>query len=266
MKNVNILLIVFFPLILNAQVVCDKFEIIWNLKGDLLEVSLDTDLPNNTTIMVSISRLYWEKGSSSKYSFAYISEKSMVVKWRNKNNITLDNGKWLSGFNKKLKYYASLGIDKDIDKISDDIEIRFIVPVRQSDPRFGDGNKKLSGKAIKIKGSHHVGDEVKINYPLKEISIEKHPSTDPYSLKTKNTYRVSKRTPIMPELNPVDVEKALNNVKYLESGGTFKVIKITIKNGKPWYYINVENQNRKHIGKGWINCTALIGQNLEFVK
>lgn len=266
MKYIKVLLTIFLPIILYAQVICDKFEILWNSKGNSLEVSLDTDLPDNTEMIVSLSRQYWAKGSSSTYSFDYFSEKSTVVKWKDEQIITVDNKKWQLEFNKKLEEFASLGISSDIDRISDDIKLRMIVHTRQSDPRFGEKNKNLTGKAVNKTGLRVVEKELLINYPLKGTSIKRYPSTDPFSLEIKKTYRIEKQIPLMTELNPVDVAKALENMKYLEAGGTFKVLNIAMKGGSPWYQVTARDRNRRKIGKGWINCTALVGQKIEYVK
>ncbi len=45
-----------------AQIVCNKFNLVTKVTGSTLELSVDTDLPDNTVVMVSVSRSYLERG------------------------------------------------------------------------------------------------------------------------------------------------------------------------------------------------------------
>ena len=65
-----------------AGVVCNTFEMKYKVSGKTLELSLDTDLPDNSVLMVSVSRSYREAGTSTRYSHDYFSERSTVGKWR----------------------------------------------------------------------------------------------------------------------------------------------------------------------------------------
>ena len=88
-----------------------------------------------------------------------------------------------------------------------------------------------------------------------EEAIEKYPT--PYSdhLQIDQEYQLSEKTPLMPELNPIDPISAVQKMKSIPAGGTIKIIEITIKERTPWYHVEA-----KEIGYGWINSIALIGQ------
>jgi hypothetical protein len=60
----------------SPQIICDKFEIKTKVEKTDLFLSLETDLPDDTVVMVSVSRSYKEKGNTSTYSLNYFSEKS----------------------------------------------------------------------------------------------------------------------------------------------------------------------------------------------
>lgn len=55
----------------------------------------------------------------------------------------------------------------EVDKISDTIEVRMVVPINQSNPRFGWRNENLVGKAVSTEDLRVVEGEVQIHYPLK---------------------------------------------------------------------------------------------------
>jgi hypothetical protein len=88
---------------------------------------------------------------------------------------------------------------------------------------------------------------------------------DPLNLEIGKTYTIFKITPLMPEIDPVNPEYALTKMKQIPNGGKIKPIKVEMKNGKPWYKVLASDQSNNIIGFGFVNSTALIGQNLEVI-
>ena len=70
----------------------------------------------------------------------------------------------------------------------------------------------------------------------------------------------------MPTHSPKDVFKALKHLKYIPVGAGIKVIQMFNKEGSIWYRVLVVNQKMKFLGSGWINSTALLGQELEILQ
>ncbi len=144
-----ILAVTFITNTVNAQVVCNKFKLVTKVTGSTLDLSLDTDLPDNTVVMVSVSRSYLEKGNTATYSADYFSEKSTVGKWKSKHRISVDSGKWKSALREKQEKMSRLGLGFDVASISEKITARMVAPINQPDPRFGKQNSKLTGKAVR---------------------------------------------------------------------------------------------------------------------
>ena len=86
---------------------------------------------------------------------------------------------------------------------------------------------------------------------------------DPMKLRTGQAFFVSKETPLMPEIEPADPLAALQRMKQIPKGGAFKISEIRKKGTSPWYRVVAIDQNKKRIGDGWINSTALLGQDLK---
>jgi hypothetical protein len=86
---------------------------------------------------------------------------------------------------------------------------------------------------------------------------------DPQKLRTGQAFFVSKETPLMPELEPADPLAALQRMIQIPKGGAFKISEIRKKGTSPWYRVVAIDQNKKRIGEGWINSTALLGQDLK---
>ena len=61
-----------------TQVVANQFDIGYQLVGSTLTFWLETDLPDDTNVMVSVSRSYTEVGSAETYSVDYFGEKSKI--------------------------------------------------------------------------------------------------------------------------------------------------------------------------------------------
>ena len=256
------------PLNASAEITCNKFKIASAVHGNSLDLSLNTDLPDNTVLMVTVSRSYYEKGNSAEYSVDYFNEKSTVGRWRTTKRIALDNEKWISGLRTKQKDMSRLGLGFEVAKISDTVTVRMVVPINQPDSRFGKDNAKLSGKAVKTEFFRIVEDELKIDYPLKKslTRVGAIPSLDPRKLEVGRTYRLSERTPLMPQLDPPDPLEALKHVKYITGGGTIKITEVAREGGTPWYRVEAKSANGRRMGNGWVNSTALLRQKLEVVR
>ena len=252
---------------LNAQIVCNQFKIVTKLTGDTLDLSLNTDLPDNAVIFITVSRGYSEKGNSGKYSVECFSEKSIVGEWRSKHRISVGNKVWKSALREKQEKMSRLGLGFDVASISDKIKVSMVVaaPKLQIDPRFGtDDGSQVTGKALKPRkyGKPWVLDEVEIDCPLDSPRVGKlhFPDLNPLELEAGQTYIVTKQTPLMPSHSPADPIAAMKNMKQIPKGGGFKVLETFDKRGNPWYRVTAFDQRKKQIGIGWINSTALLGQ------
>ncbi len=84
---------------------------------------------------------------------------------------------------------------------------------------------------------------------------EKYPTPYYEHLQVGKKYKLSKETPLMPELEPTNPIAALGEVMYIPAGETIEILQVVIKQGTPWYYVNAQG-----IGEGWISSAALRGQ------
>lgn len=265
-SRIKLFLIILIALqTISAQVVCNKFELQTNLINDVLDLSIDTDLPDYTSVMVTVRRSYWEKGSSAEYSVDYFLERSTVGKWKSTQKVSVDSKKWKTLLREKQEKMAGFGIGFDVGSISDNISVSMIVPVRQPDSRFGEKNSKLTGTAVNTSGSRFVEDEIDIPYPLDSPPTGKspYPNLDPFELEIGIKYVVEKQTPLMPHHSPSDPVAALNKIKQIPQNGNFKVLDKFNKRSLVWYQVVAYDKRNSKIGNGWINSTALIGQKLK---
>ena len=252
----------------DAQVVCNKFKLITKVTGSVLGIAVDTDLPDNTVVMLSVSRSYLEKGNLAEYAVDYFSEKSTIGEWKSTHSISIASTKWKSALRAKREEMSRLGLGFEVASISDKVDVRMVVPIRQPDPRFGDRNSNLTGEAVKTTGLRVVEDEIEIEYPLDSQPVVEpsSPSLNPLELKIGQAYIVSRQTPLMPSHSPADPNAALQRMKQIPKGGSFKVLETVKKNGSPWYKVVAYDQRKKRIGRGWINSVALLGQELKTFK
>jgi len=247
-----------------TQILCDKFELITKVTGSTVAFSVDTDLPDNAVVMVGVSRSYLEKGNPDRYSVDYFSEKSTIGKWKSEHGISIASEDWKMTLRVKQKEMSRLGLGFDVASISDKIMVSMVVPINQPDPKFGDQNQNLTGKAVRTKGIRVVEDEIEIDYPLNAPPVGKSPfpSLNPMELKIGQAYVVSKQTPLMSSHSPTDPIAAMQQVKQIPKGGGFKVLEVYKEKNNPWYKVTAFNQSTEEIGAGWINSTALLGQQL----
>lgn len=156
--------------------------------------------------------------------------------------------------------FASVGEPFIVSRIADDIEIRFVVPVNQ-EPPFESMNANLTGSAVKQNGNlRTVESEVKVVYPIDTTNIGQAQFANPQNLSVGSTYRASDEIPLAPELNPTDPVAAIASIRSLDQGEEFIVLEQGRRNNTPWYRVQTS------LGEGWINSTALIGQEIMIVR
>lgn len=156
------------PVSSKEPLICDQFELVTAISGETLQLSLNTDLPDDTIISITVDRSYWEQGNTEEYSRSYFEQKSTVGEWRRVHEIDISSELWkrnLKDFQAEMSR-SSLGFE--VARISDDIEARIVAPfVGQTNPKFGERNKNLEGSAVSERyGAKLVEGESKIRRPL----------------------------------------------------------------------------------------------------
>ncbi len=259
------------PIGTKTQIVCDKFDLVTKVTGSTLDLSVDTDLPDNTVVMVGVSRSYLHKGNSVTYSENYFSERSTIGKWKLEHSISIASEVWKTALRARQELVSRFGPSFDVASISDKIKVSMVVPINQPDVKFGDRNHNLTGKSVTIltEGLRVVRDEIEIDYPLNAPPVGKSPfpNLNPLGLDIGQSYVVSEQTPIMPSHSPADPLAAIQQMKYIPKRGVFKVLEVYYKEKyNPWYKVTAFDQSIEEIGTGWINSTALLGQELNAYK
>lgn len=74
-------------------------------------------------------------------------------------------------------------------------------------------------------------------------------------------YKLTRRTPLMPEVDPADPAAAIMAMQWLDAGVIFRVHAIQMKAETPWYRVVTRDWK-----SGWINSIALLGQNVQAVR
>lgn len=249
---------------MNGKMITDTFQVRHHLAGDTLTLVLDTDLPDDAHLMVGIHRIYNERGSTKNYVNDYYSRKSSIGAWRRPRQIVLDAGQWHRALDEKRRIMAAAGEPFEVGRISDDVVVSFVVPVNQDDSRFGKWNANLVGQAVDSSdsgGMHVVSEEIVLPYPLTGSG----PNTqwaDPRGLLAGKAYVVESRTPLVPEFDPPDPMAAIAKIKYLPAGTRIAVAEVRDRRGEPWYRAAALSGSGEALGSGWVNSSALIGQNI----
>jgi hypothetical protein len=225
-----------------GNVVCNRFEAVAKRTGDTLTLSLDTDLPD-------------------------FQEKSSVGKWREPRSIVVADNVFNAALQERMKITALAGTGGELDRIASEIEIDMTVPVNQSNlAAFGENNQKLRGTAVGTQGSFRlVRAEVRLPYPMSGKIKADAQWGNPNALAVGKSYRVSRDTPLMPELNPSDPLRAIALVRQIPPDGSIAIRQVATKDHSVWYQVDARNASGAHVGSGWVNSAALLGQELKVV-
>lgn len=89
---------------------------------------------------------------------------------------------------------------------------------------------------------------------------------DARSLNVGKSYRLSKETPLMPEIESADPLEDIAKMKEIPAGAVITIVKVTRKGNTPWYFVQAKASATAVSQSGLINSTALIGQSLEETK
>ena len=159
---------------------------------------------------------------------------------------------------------------REIESISAYIDLHLVVPVNQPNPAFGRMNKKLRGEMVKVRaGMRFVEWKKRFLSPLGTRPSTQARLADPQRLTLGASYRLSARTPLMPEFEPADPMAAIGKMKHVPAGGTITVRSMrqrghTLKT--PWYQVQAKDSQGRAIAEGWVNSIALIGQRVQIVR
>ena len=94
----------------SGPVKCDRFDMVAAFEGTATDssrrvrVSIKTDLPDSTDLMVSIGRSFLNSADNEEYSIDYLEEKSTVADWRAGKVIELDQTKWQAKLDEEASY------------------------------------------------------------------------------------------------------------------------------------------------------------------
>lgn len=231
-----------------AQVVCDQFEIVAELNGHNLMMSLNTDLPDETTIMVGVHRNYYEHGSSEEYVEIYYDERSTVGKWRLPRKISVRDEIWTNANRKKQRLFSNAGMPFKVRKISDDIMLSFVVPF--PDIRIEE-HRRVEHRRVEHRIYLPMGtssDAVNIKTPVHA-----------YNLKVGKKYVLEHRVPMVPRRDSVEPED-IGQIRQLRKGYVIEILEKDEQ--RSLYRVKAADQSGREVGSGWISDIALLDQEI----
>ena len=114
-------------------------------------LSIDTDLPDEGELMVSVSR-YFRTTTGAEYTVPYLDTREPVSRWRDTRRIPLDADRWRASLEDFASGLRATG--QRVGTITNRVEIHAVLHVNQRDRRFGGhGNPNLSGSATSREGA-----------------------------------------------------------------------------------------------------------------
>lgn len=248
----------------SLSIVSNRFAAVVNREGDVLNVSLDTDLPDYAEVMVTVQRSDFEKGSDEEYVKSYFDGKGTVGEWRKPHPIPIGHEIFRAKMVEQQKMTAKAGIGAPVERYSPDVSTSFTLHLFQPNPAFGARNANLTGTATSASGNGRIArTEVNTPYPLDSKATANVPEYgNPAGLEKGKRYQVSRATPLMPVLDVVsDPIPPGATRKTIPVGGEIVIRDVTTQSGTRWYHAEVFVAGSP-IGIGWINSIALIGQEL----
>lgn len=88
----------------------------------------------------------------------------------------------------------------------------------------------------------------------------KYPLDPTQALKVGDRFQLTKKTPLMAELEADDPMASLERMRQIAPGAYIKVAKVARKDHTRWYKVKVTETHKNVVDHGWINSLALRGQ------
>jgi hypothetical protein len=152
------------------KVSCELFKFEAEKHKSTINIHLNTDLPNDTIVIISVSRGYLKAGV--KYSHDYFNEKSTVAKWKIPQSIPISDKKWNASLSAKQKKSKNDPKFKNtLGAIDSFISVSTIIPTNQKNQRFGKNNEHLIGSCVNANSAVRT---------LRSIIEIESPLTSPY--------------------------------------------------------------------------------------
>lgn len=250
--------------ITSTGIICDRFEPQAVLEEDQLVLSLDTDLPDQTILMVSVSRSYHAGSPEDEFPLNYMSVRSTVGEWRAPHKVSVAHSAWAKLLDERARVSAITGERLNVKRTNRDIEASFTVPIGQSDPRFRENNANLSGAKVSSAGLRVVRAEKSVAYPLSiKGAVPAHQYAPREALQRGVTYQIPKEVPLMPNRTPTNPLEDLQHVRRLPPQTRVTVLTVDRSQASnPWYRVRAVSPKGDDFGSGWINSLALIGSDI----
>ena len=259
----------------DGGVVADLFELRWELEGNqTLVLAIETDLPEDAELMVSVTRTYQAVGDPETYGQQhqtygqeYYSEGGTVRHWQQPRRIALDADRWKDDLREHQDMLASISRDAviEIERISDSVEVRAVLHANQRGPRFGGhGNPRLSGKAVTSRSAmfNIIEQEDMFHLPLVGPPPPRKSRRTPWDgLESGQRYELSGETPLMASRERKEGSGLdfLLSMRYLPTGTVILVTDVDRSEWTPWYEVMLDGDRSV---TGWINSMALMSQEI----
>lgn len=240
-----------------------------------INVKIETNFPDGTNLNLYGNRYYQVKGVNETYTGDLFETDFSVKNGYFESTININDKEWYDRYQGVAR--AIPNEYPPISKISDKINIRVVYTAAATQPAdvvkiLGTRGEFVSGEGVEHFGTGTAGrltalfTTKEFYLPMEGRVAKKSEYTDYQSLKVNQTYSIAKETPLMPEFEPSDPLAAMSKIKDLPAGSQIKILSINAKYNFPWYEVQAINKSGEIIGRGWINSTALIGQDILIIR
>ncbi len=245
---------------LSAQVSCNRFDVKTELETEAVRVSLFTDLPQDSRVVVSISRRYWRRGERGVFLLEYYNREMPVKGLTRPILIDLSDSvkKTLVEKINEARRFAGRG-PVSIERVDEDFKLRVSLTMSQPNKAFGENNSRLSGEMVRQRGAYR-GVRINKFFTLKEVRKGKREEkvrprelkrVKAHAFEAGKIYVARKSVPVMNYHETGEVP-ALRKVGTLARQKAFLVDRIEKKGDVLWYRVAGLSGDGQGIGAlGW---------------
>ena len=140
------------------------------LENRTLDITATTDFPDDTNLLISVSRIYFEQGASDEYSGQIFDRDMAVSDGKIQIKVSVDDKPWLREYREKQQKLPDLFTG--ISKVSEDVTIAVLFSPKRDQPEhianiLGKNAEFVAGESAKRSGNFTtMRVEQNVNMPV----------------------------------------------------------------------------------------------------
>jgi len=266
-------IIVFVSLILGViftpsnEIECNEFDLIAKFEDGEITVKVKTDLPDSLNPILRVTRRYYQEGEDVEYGISFTNADYTIGQLKKGIKIDVGDSIFINEAEAIRCKMAKFGEGFNVKTIDGQIKIRITNVGKRPGKENSVINHTFKGKRATTneEGQTFVKLEKFVSAPFKATYIPNaFLNNKADNLPFNQMIVLDRETAVMRKTNVNTLEEILAVTKRIPEGSLIKISGKKLAKGIKGYVVKGYSNKGRFLVSGWINPTALVGQELKF--